>query len=38
MRIDPTGAIWGFNAICNTYFALGLIEAILTIIGLKKQQ
>ena len=30
--------IWGFNAICNTYFAFGLIEAVLAIIGLKKQQ
>ena len=29
--------IWGFNAICNAYFAFGLIEAVLAIIGLKKQ-
>ena len=29
--------IWGFNAICNAYFAFGLIEAILAIIGLTKQ-
>lgn len=29
--------IWGFNAICNTYFAFGLIEATLAIIGLTKQ-
>ena len=26
---------WGFNAICNAYFAFGLIEAVLAIIGLK---
>ena len=30
--------IWGFNAICNTYFTFGLIEAVLAIIGLTKQQ
>ena len=29
--------IWGFNAICNTYFAFGLIEAILAIVCLTKQ-
>ena len=29
--------IWGFNAICNAYFAFGLTEAILAIIGLTKQ-
>lgn len=28
--------IWGFNAICNAYFAFGLIEAILAIIGMTK--
>ena len=30
--------IWGFNAICNAYFAFGLIEAVLAIIGLTKKQ
>ena len=30
--------IWGFNAICNTYFTFGLIETVLAIIGLTKQQ
>ena len=29
--------IWGFNAICNAYFAFGLIEAILAIVCLTKQ-
>ena len=29
--------IWGFNAICIAYFAFGLIEALLAIIGLKKR-
>ena len=29
--------IWGFNAICNTYFAFGLIEAFLAIVCLTKQ-
>ena len=29
--------IWGFNAICNTYFAFGLIEAILAVVCLTKQ-
>ena len=29
--------IWGFNAICTAYFAFGLIEATLAIIGLTKQ-
>lgn len=27
--------IWGFNAICNAYFAFGVIETILAVIGLK---
>ena len=29
--------VWDFNAICNTYFLFGLIEAISAIIGLKKK-
>ena len=30
--------VWGFNTICNAYFAFGLIEAILAVMGLTKQQ
>lgn len=29
--------IWGFNAICNTYFTFGLIETLLAIFGLIKR-
>ena len=27
--------VWGFNAICNIYFVLGLIEAVLAVICIK---
>ena len=27
--------VWGFNAICNFYFVLGLVEAVLAVISIK---
>ena len=30
--------IWGFNAVCNIYFALGLVEVVAAIISLKASQ
>ena len=29
--------VWGFNAICNIYFALGLVEAVLAVICIKRK-
>ena len=29
--------VWGFNAICNIYFVLGLVEAIAAVVGMRKQ-
>jgi hypothetical protein len=28
--------VWGFNAICNIYFVLGLVEAIAAVVGMRK--
>ncbi len=28
--------VWGFNAICNIYFVLGLVEAIAAVVSMRK--
>ena len=30
--------VWGFNAICNFYFVLGLIETLLAVVCIKKKK
>ena len=29
--------VWGFNAICNIYFVLGLVEAVSAVLSLRKE-
>ena len=33
---DPSGAVWGFNAMSNIFFVLGLIEAVLAVLCIRK--
>lgn len=30
--------VWGFNAVCNIYFALGLVEVVAALFCLRKQE
>lgn len=30
--------VWGFNFMSNIYFVFGLVEAVLAVVGLRKQQ
>ena len=36
MWADPSGAGWGFNAMSNIFFVLGLAEAILAVLCIRK--
>ena len=36
MWADPSGAGWGFNAMSNIFFVLGLAEAVLAVLCIRK--
>lgn len=36
MWADPSGAVWGFNAMSNIFFVLGLAEAVLAVLCIRK--
>ena len=33
---DPSGAVWGFNVMSNIFFVLGLAEAVLAVLSIRK--
>lgn len=36
MWVDPSGAGWGFNVMSNIFFVLGLAEAVLAVLCIRK--